>query len=140
MKRISAIAVASLFASSAAVLTAPAVHAQSAEAMSEAQASQLASGMNHSSLNAAVQAGDIVAVEGGYALTSAGVAKASAAGLLVSPALIPIAIGFGVAIVGIGIVAVSDDDSAAQAAPQTAPATAPATAPPATPPATTPSS
>lgn len=135
MNRITAIAVASIFASSAAVFTAPALHAQAAEAMTQSQAEQVARGMEHGSLDAAVEAGDIVAVDGGYALTSSGLSKASAAGLLVSPALIPIAAGFAVAIIGIGVVAIIDDDSVG---PQTPPQTPPVT-PPVTPPATTPS-
>lgn len=130
MKRITALAAASVFASSAAVVTAPAVHAQAAEAMTEAQAEQVARSLDHSTLDAAVEAGDIVAIEGGYALTSSGVSAASASGLLVSPALIPIAAGFAVAVIGLGVVAVVDDDSVAtQTPPQTPPVTPPVTTP-----------
>lgn len=133
MKKITSLALASIFASSAAVFTAPVAYAQAAEAMTQAQAQQVARSLGHSSLQAAVEAGEIVSVSGGYALSSAGLSSASAAGLLVSPALIPIAAGFGVAIVGLGIVAIVDDDSvdAPPATPPTTPATPPTT--PATP-------
>lgn len=111
MRKTTSTFAALLFAFSSVFLTAPAAHGQGSEAMTEAQAEQVSRSLGHSSLDAAVEAGDVVSANGGYALTSSGLANASAAGLLVSPALIPIAVGFGVAFVGLGVVAVADDDS-----------------------------
>lgn len=112
MRKTTSSIAALLLAFSSVFLTAPIAHAQGSEAMTDAQAEQVSRGLGHGSLDEAVEAGDVVAVNGGYALTSSGLANASSAGLLVSPALIPIAVGFGVAFVGMGVVAVADDDSA----------------------------
>ena len=81
---------------------APAVAQSSADAINSEQARELSSRLGHDSLEDAQAAGHIAAVDGGYALTPAGLEAARAAGLLVSPALIPVAVGTAVAIVGLG--------------------------------------
>lgn len=118
MKKAFAFGAAAVLAASMGPLAyAPAVMAQPAnsEAMSQAQAEDVSRELGYNSVDEAVAAGDLVAIDGGYALTSAGVQAAQSMGVLVSPALIPVAIGAAVAIVGIGLVAVVDDDDAGAA-------------------------
>ena len=128
MKKAFAFGAAAVFAASTGPMVyAPVVMAQPAnsEAMSQAQAEDLSRELGPDSVDEAVAAGDLVAIDGGYALTSAGLQAAEGAALLVSPALIPVAIGAAVAIIGIGLVAVIDDDDAGVAGTDTTTGTTP---------------
>ena len=128
MKKAFAFGAAAVMAASMGPLAyAPAAMAQPAnsEAMSQAQAEDVSRELGYESVDEAIAAGDIVAIDGGYALTPAGLQAVRGAGLLVSPALIPVAIGAAVAIIGIGLVAVIDDDDAGVAGTDTTTGTTP---------------
>ena len=95
MKKTAIVLAASAFAGTSAFTHAPLVLAQQSRAMSQAEANQVANSLGQANVDEAVEAGYIVQVDGGYALTSRGLQAAEGAGLLVSKSLIPLAVGFG---------------------------------------------
>ena len=83
MKKTAIVLAAGAFAGTSALTHSPILFAQESRAMSQAEADQVANGLGHANVDKAIEAGHIVQIDGGYALTSRGMKAANAAGLLV---------------------------------------------------------
>lgn len=116
MKRLISLVMAGALVAAVGITHPPAAMAQTGGAQegiyTKEQADQLARELGHDDADDAVAAGLMARSEGGYALTARGLAAARDAGLLMSPALIPLGIGLAVAIVGIGLIVILDDTRA----------------------------
>lgn len=120
MKRLISLVMAGALVAAVGIAHPPAVMAQAGGAQegtqegiyTKEQADQLARELGHDDADDAVASGLLAQREGGYVLTGRGLAAARDAGLLMSPALIPLGVGLAVAIVGIGLIVILDDSRA----------------------------